>query len=173
MEYDQIEGEFLLVCSELSAARDRIMKLLSHLERSEKVVTITQEEKEKLIDKVCCHGDDLTLSPSHPHTLTPSHPLTLTPSQLELYQGENQRLLRKIERFRREKDEGESVCSEVGDRERELEEQCQQVCHQRIVWQYQVKISSSANRWWKFEVPHLLNIVDLLGNSRYCCSFGR
>ena len=114
-----------------------------------------------------------TLSPSHPLTLTPSHPLTLTPSQLELYQGENQRLLRKIERFRREKDEGESVCSEVGDRERELEEQCQQVCHQRIVWQYQVKISSSANRWWKFEVPHLLNIVDLLGNSRYCCSFGR
>ena len=51
-EYDELEGEFMLVSSELSAARDRISRLMSHLERSEKIVTITQEENEKLKDKV-------------------------------------------------------------------------------------------------------------------------
>ncbi len=51
-EHDQLESEYMLVCSELSAARDRISTLLSHLERSETVVTIKQEEMDKLKDKV-------------------------------------------------------------------------------------------------------------------------
>ena len=31
--YEQLEGEYMLVVSELSAARDRIAKLLAHLEK--------------------------------------------------------------------------------------------------------------------------------------------
>ena len=33
--------------------RDRMNRLLTHLERSEAMVAITQEEKEKLRDRVC------------------------------------------------------------------------------------------------------------------------
>ena len=33
--------------------RDRMNRLLTHLERSEAMVAITQEEKEKLKDRVC------------------------------------------------------------------------------------------------------------------------
>ena len=32
-EYEQLEQEYMLVVSELNAARDRISKLLNHLER--------------------------------------------------------------------------------------------------------------------------------------------
>ena len=32
-EYEQLEQEYMLIVSELNAARDRISKLLSHLER--------------------------------------------------------------------------------------------------------------------------------------------
>ena len=48
-EYDDLEGEVMLVSSELSAARDRISRLRAHLERSEQVHSL---EKEKLKDKV-------------------------------------------------------------------------------------------------------------------------
>ena len=52
-EYDQMEQEYNLQCSELNAARERISLLLQQLERSEQMVSITQEncQKEKDILK--------------------------------------------------------------------------------------------------------------------------
>lgn len=51
-----MEQEYNLQCSELNAARERISLLLKQLERSEKVVSITQEacqnEKDVLKHKV-------------------------------------------------------------------------------------------------------------------------
>ena len=46
-EYDQIEQDYNLQCSELNAARERISLLLQQLERSEKIVAITQETSQK------------------------------------------------------------------------------------------------------------------------------
>ena len=46
-EYDQIEQDYNLQCSELNAARERISLLLQQLERSEKIVAITQENCQK------------------------------------------------------------------------------------------------------------------------------
>ena len=51
-EYDDLEARYKLNVSELSAARDRIMQLLTQVERSENVVAILQEERDKLSDKV-------------------------------------------------------------------------------------------------------------------------
>ncbi len=51
-EHDQLESEYMVLCSEVSAARDQISTLLSHLERSEQVITLKQEEMEQLKDKV-------------------------------------------------------------------------------------------------------------------------
>ena len=47
--YDQMEQDYNLQCSELNAARDRIAGLLVQLERSEQMVSLTQEacQKEK------------------------------------------------------------------------------------------------------------------------------
>ena len=46
-EYDQIEQDYNLQCSELNAARERISLLLQQLERSEKIVAYTQETCQK------------------------------------------------------------------------------------------------------------------------------
>lgn len=51
-EYDELEANYNLNSSELSAARDRIMQLLSQVERSENVISILQEERDQLMDKV-------------------------------------------------------------------------------------------------------------------------
>ena len=51
-EYDDLEASYRLNLSELSAARDRIMQLLTHVERAENVMSILQEEREELSDKV-------------------------------------------------------------------------------------------------------------------------
>ena len=51
-EYDDLEASYKLNVSELSAARDRIMQLLNQVERSENVVSILQEERDHLSDKV-------------------------------------------------------------------------------------------------------------------------
>ena len=42
-----MEQEYNLQCSELNAARERISLLLQQLERSEKVVCLTQENSQK------------------------------------------------------------------------------------------------------------------------------
>lgn len=59
-EYDHLESQYLLVCSELHAAQERIAHLLLHLERSEQVNCITLEKNQRLSKKVkegrkgCC-----------------------------------------------------------------------------------------------------------------------
>jgi chromosome segregation ATPase len=46
-EYDQMEQEYNLQCSELNAARERISLLLQQLDRCENIVSITQESSQK------------------------------------------------------------------------------------------------------------------------------
>ena len=46
-EYEQLEQEYMLVVSELNAARDRISKLLNHLERWVGRVRKREDEKER------------------------------------------------------------------------------------------------------------------------------
>ena len=47
-DYASLENDYILCQSELSAARDRISRLLTHLERSEKMVAVMQEAKDEL-----------------------------------------------------------------------------------------------------------------------------
>lgn len=63
-EYDQMEQEYNLQCSELNAARERISLLLQQLERSEQMVSITQEN---------CQKEKDTLK----HKVSPLHVCTL------------------------------------------------------------------------------------------------
>ena len=51
-DYATLENDFVLCQSELCAARDRISRLMTHLERSEKMVAVMQEAKDGLQGKV-------------------------------------------------------------------------------------------------------------------------
>ncbi|XP_019857159.1 PREDICTED: uncharacterized protein LOC105314219 isoform X1 [Amphimedon queenslandica] len=51
-EYDALENDYALVQLELRAARERISRLMNHLERSEQLVAFTQEERDVLQNKV-------------------------------------------------------------------------------------------------------------------------
>lgn len=51
-DYDMLEGDYMLVVSELSAARDRIAKLLTHLQKMETEYALAQDEKDALSDKL-------------------------------------------------------------------------------------------------------------------------
>lgn len=51
-EYDALENDYTLVQLELRAARERIMKLMGHLERSESLVSFAQEERDAVQHKV-------------------------------------------------------------------------------------------------------------------------
>ncbi|XP_064407637.1 uncharacterized protein LOC135352372 isoform X2 [Halichondria panicea] len=69
-EYSELAGELELTVSELMAARDRIGKLLMHLDRTDKQAAATVEANEKLQEKV------------------------------QMQNGEIQKLLRKIDRLK-------------------------------------------------------------------------
>ncbi len=45
-EYDALENDYTLVQLELRAARERISRLMGHLERSESLVAFAQEERD-------------------------------------------------------------------------------------------------------------------------------
>ena len=51
-EYDALENDYTLVQLELRAARERISRLMGHLERSEQLVAFAQEERDALQHKV-------------------------------------------------------------------------------------------------------------------------
>ena len=52
LEYEALENDYMLVQSEVRAARDRISRLMAHLERSEQLVALTQDERDKLQTRV-------------------------------------------------------------------------------------------------------------------------
>lgn len=55
-EYDALENDYALVQLELRAARERISRLMSQLERSERLVAFANEERDALQSKVkICH----------------------------------------------------------------------------------------------------------------------
>ena len=51
-EYDALENDYTLAQLELRAARERIGRIMGHLERSEQLVALKQEEKDVLQNKV-------------------------------------------------------------------------------------------------------------------------
>ncbi len=51
-EYDALENDYTLVQLELRAARERISRLMGHLERSETLVAFAQEERDAIQHKV-------------------------------------------------------------------------------------------------------------------------
>lgn len=51
-DYATLENDFILCQSELSAARDRISRLMAHLERSEQMLAVIQNSKDELQGKV-------------------------------------------------------------------------------------------------------------------------
>jgi chromosome segregation ATPase len=51
-EYDALENDYTLVQLELRAARERISRLMNHLERSEQLVAFAHEERDSLQNKV-------------------------------------------------------------------------------------------------------------------------
>ena len=60
-EYDALENDYTLVQLELRAARERISRLMSQLERSERLVAFAHEERDALQCKVreiiyCIHS---------------------------------------------------------------------------------------------------------------------
>ena len=60
-EYASLENEYILCQSELSAARDRISRLMTHLERSEQMVAVMQESKDELQGKVRGSAEHTTM----------------------------------------------------------------------------------------------------------------
>ena len=90
-EYDQMEQEYNLQCSELNAARERISLLLQQLERCENVVSITQETGQKEKD-VLKHKVKFYL-----YTYMTSLLTSLFHYQIAVQEGEIQRLLAKLD----------------------------------------------------------------------------